>query len=176
MGWSNLINRPLRENLEILMPAWNNRTRGDHGITEIKLEPTSFPGLSWVARREKRKNPGRSGPLNSGLWLVICRYAKVAFPAHKVEFWLNTDEIWWKWRTGLFTSPFSTFIVCPFRPSLLFYGTELVVALLYGTEQKLRMYNTSIMFLWYLLLQMCNKYKMKMLQGRCTAEILTKEV
>ena len=58
----------------------------------------------------------------------------------------------------------------------LFYGTELVVALLYGTERKLLMYNTSIMFLWHLLLQMCNKYKMNMLQGRCTAEILTKVV
>ena len=41
----------------------------------------------------------------------------------------------------------------PFRPSL-FYGTEAT-----------GMYNTSIMFLWHLLLRMCNKYKMKMLQG-----------
>ena len=55
-------------------------------------------------------------------------------------------------------------------------GTELVVELRNGTEGKLRMYNTSIMLLWHLLLQMCNKYKMKMLQGRCTVEILTKEV
>ena len=33
----NLLNRPLRENLEILMPAWNNRTRGDHGIIILNI-------------------------------------------------------------------------------------------------------------------------------------------
>ena len=50
---------------------------------------------------------------------------------------------------------------------ILHNGTCRHITLRNGSS--LRMYNTSI-----ILLQMCNKYKMKMLQGRCAAEILTK--
>jgi hypothetical protein len=37
--WGDLVYCPLRENLEILMPARNNRTRSDHGITVIQVVP-----------------------------------------------------------------------------------------------------------------------------------------